>query len=306
RGLHKINDMVVYCEVDSVLPESPEFEFLRPRNFRIKTVKLRGQISQGIVFPLSILEGRKYNTDTRENSTYTFILGDDVTELLGITKYEPLMPACLSGLVKGNFPSFIPKTDEERIQNIPYILDTFRGHQFYLSEKLDGTSMTCYYNGHEFGVCSRNLDLKETEGNIHWKVARQLELQRILGSYNDNLAIQGELIGEGIQGNKYKLRGHEFRIFNIFNISTGKFAEYEEILQFIQNNKLQSVPMLGSNFILNHNIDELLSMADGSSMINMGTLREGLVVRAIPEAYHIPLGRVSFKVISNKYLLKQG
>ncbi|HIE27970.1 TPA: hypothetical protein EYP66_11855 [Candidatus Poribacteria bacterium] len=123
----KVGDLVVYIEIDSILPEREEFEFLRDRKFRIKTVRLRGQVSQGIAFPLSILpDGIQIEE------------GLDVTEALNIHKYEPPIPAQLSGVVKGAFPSFIPKTDETRIQSVPDVLVRHKGKVFFISEKLDG------------------------------------------------------------------------------------------------------------------------------------------------------------------------
>lgn len=136
KGEFKSGDWCVYCEVDSLLPIREEFEFLRkscynPRTnrFRIKTAKLRGQISQGIAFPLSIL-GDMNLTTLKE--------GDDVTDLLNIIKYEPPIPSELGGDVKGSFPSFIPKTDEIRIQSVPSVLERHKGRRFVITEKVDG------------------------------------------------------------------------------------------------------------------------------------------------------------------------
>ena len=142
------------------------------------------------------------------------------SELLGILKYEKPLSAQLAGQARGNFPSFIPKTDEERIQNLSKQLAKWQEQnlEFEVTEKLDGSSMTVYITteqdeqGQEvprFGVCSRNLDLKDTEGNSFWEAAKKYDLERKLIEFNAecsmNIAIQGELVGEGIQGNKYKL-----------------------------------------------------------------------------------------------------
>ncbi len=170
---HKIGDMVIYCEIDSFLPIKEEFEFLRKSSykkmgdqegFRLKTIKLRGQVSQGLILPISVLNP----TDT--NIYVTPFEGLDVTEMLGIVKYEPPIPAELAGKVKGLFPSFIRKTDEERIQNLASEYELFKtqnkeGVKFYVTEKLDGSSATYYFKDGIFGVCSRNLELLETEGN---------------------------------------------------------------------------------------------------------------------------------------------
>ena len=201
---HKVGDMVVYCEIDSFLPIKEEFEFLRKSSykkmgdqegFRLKTIKLRGQVSQGLILPMSVFG----------EFGWTAYEGLDVTERLGIVKYEPPIPAELSGKVKGNFPSFIPKTDEERIQNLTKEYEEWKiqsKHQFYVTEKLDGSSATYYIKDGEFGVCSRNLELLETEGNTFWKVAREMDLENKMKSLGKNISLQGELIGEGIQGNR--------------------------------------------------------------------------------------------------------
>ncbi|MFK7932768.1 MAG: RNA ligase (ATP) [Saprospiraceae bacterium] len=158
----QVGDLCVYIEIDSVLPPRPEFEPIRQRTNRIKTIRLRGQISQGICFPLSILP---VGTPIEEDL--------DVTEILNITKYEPPIPAQLAGTMKGNFPSFIPKTEETRVQVLANLLEKYAGEMCFVTEKLDGSSVTYYLNNDEFGVCSRNLDLLETESNSFWKVARE-------------------------------------------------------------------------------------------------------------------------------------
>ena len=190
-------DTVIYCEIDSFLPVRPEFEFLRKSSFkrmgeregfRLRTVKLRGQISQGLLLPVSTL-GR------------TAEIGEEVTEELGIVKYEPPVPACLTGEVVGGFPGFVAKTDEERIQNLADEYETYRGREFYVSEKLDGTSMTVFWNG-ELGVCGRNWQYAQTAANSYWQQCEKLGLQEKLSALGRNVALQGELIGPGIQGNR--------------------------------------------------------------------------------------------------------
>jgi RNA ligase (TIGR02306 family) len=144
KGEFKIGDLVVYCEVDSILPEEDEFKFLEKVHYRIKTIKLRGQVSQGIAFPLSILDGRA------ELPHDPHAEGDDVTELLEVTKYEPYVPAQLAGLAKGSFPEFLHKTDETRIQAVPGVLYRHQNKKFYVTEKIDGSSMTVYLNNLEY------------------------------------------------------------------------------------------------------------------------------------------------------------
>jgi RNA ligase (TIGR02306 family) len=295
---HKVGDMVVYCEIDSFLPIREEFEFLRKSSFkkmgdqegfRLKTIKLRGQVSQGLILPLKDLQ--LPNKDLLRE-------GMDVTSELDIVKYEPPIPAELAGKVKGLFPSFIRKTDEERIQNLATEYEEMKKHTYYVTEKLDGSSATFYFNNGEFGVCSRNLELLETEGNTFWKVARELDLENKLREHGFNLSIQGELIGEGIQGNPYKIKGQTVRFFNLFDID---LQEYHSLSVFKETMKvlgLETVPVLDINFHLPETIDKLLLMADGKSELNPNFDREGVVIRSLDR-------KISFKVISNKFLLNE-
>jgi RNA ligase (TIGR02306 family) len=299
---HKINDLVVYCEIDSFLPIREEFEFLRKSSFkrigdqegfRLKTIRLRGQVSQGLILPMSVLY------DNRDLSAFDELtIGDDVTELLSIVKYEPPIPAELAGKVKGMFPSFIRKTDEERIQNLASEYEEMKKHTYYVTEKLDGSSATFYYNNGEFSVCSRNLELLETEGNTFWKVARELDLENKLKEYGINLSVQGELIGEGIQGNPYKIKGQTVRFFNLFDIDLQVYHSLSVFKETMEVLGLETVPVLDTHFHLPETIDELLLIAESKSELNPNFDREGIVIRSLDR-------KISFKVISNKFLLNE-
>jgi len=314
---HKVGDLVVYCEIDSFLPIREEFEFLRKSSykkmgdqegFRLKTVKMKNTISQGLILPITILApegsdeiGLSIFKEAFELGDESEIIGKDVSASLGIVKYEPPIPAELAGKVKGLFPSFIRKTDEIRVQNIPDEYKTYieLNDNFYITEKLDGSSATFYINNGEFGVCSRNLELLETEGNTFWKVARELDLENKMRAKNKNFAIQGELIGEGIQGNPYKIKGHTVRFFTAFDIDTQKRFNYADFLIFMAWNQLEVVPLLSirDRTDLPKTIDELLKFAEGKSSLNEKTEREGIVIRTSDNV-------ISFKAISNKFLLK--
>lgn len=295
KGEFKVGDLVIYFEVDSILPESPEYEFLRKSNFRIKTIRLRGQVSQGLCLPLPT---------SPEGFPYTE--GADLTLLLGVEKYEPYVPAQLAGICKGNFPSFLHKTDEMRIQAVPELLLKHQGKKFYVTEKVDGSSMTVYLKDGEFGVCSRNMDLKETEDNSFWKVARELDLENKLRSFHTtNIALQGELVGPGVQGNKLKLEKLTMLLFNVFNINTGinfSFNDFEQIAKYLD---LQTVPVVGINYTLPTTVDELVFYSQAKSALNKDVQREGIVLRPIVEEYSEDLrGRLSFKCINPEFLLK--
>jgi RNA ligase (TIGR02306 family) len=308
KGDFKVGDLCVYCEIDSILPVRPEFEFLRKHHtdtaFRLRTIKLRGQVSQGLALPLSVLPDDFSLIGTKES-----LVDHEVTDILGIIKYEPYIPACLAGKIKGNFPSWIPKTDETRVQNLQGVLDANKGTEVYETEKLDGSSMTVYLRrineGGDFGVCSRNLDLEETEGNSFWRAARMFKIEEALRGYGRNLALQGELIGPGIQGNKYKLKEIEYRVFNVFDIDTEQYLSFRELAAVVKDLGLQMVPVIDV-FKLNHSIDELVKKAIGFSTLNPTTRREGSVYRTTIETNVHRLGRFSFKGINPEFLLKYG
>jgi RNA ligase (TIGR02306 family) len=305
---HQIGNKVVYCEIDSFLPVEPEFEFLRKTSFkkmnevegfRLKTIKLRGQISQGLILSLpdaiNVIKRRQFHIDSELIS-----VGLDVTELLGIQKYEPPIPADLAGKVKGLFPSFLRKTDEERIQNLKTEYEEWRtsGKTFYVTEKLDGSSATFYIKDDVFGVCSRNLELLETEGNTFWQVARELDLETKMRNFGGDFSLQGELIGNGIQGNPYKITGQSVRFFNVFDIESSEYLSLHQF-KFITNTLgLETVPVLNEDFTLPKEVDELLSYAENKSVLNPQFDREGVVIRSTDRT-------VSFKCISNKFLLKE-
>jgi RNA ligase (TIGR02306 family) len=302
---HKVGDLIVYCEVDSFLPIREEFEFLRKTSFkkmgdqegfRLKTIRLRGQISQGLIVPLDVLLKHGVSSDD-------VFEGLDVTGMLDIVKYEPPVPAELSGKVKGLFPSFIRKTDEERVQNLSSEYEKYRaknklGMKFYVTEKLDGSSSTFYVKDGEFGVCSRNLELLETDGNTFWKVARELNLENKMKSLGKNISIQAELIGESVQGNPYKIKGQTVRFFNGFNIDTQENIPFLEFVELTQKLGLKTVPILEFDFDLPNSIDNMLEYAESPSILNTNFSREGVVVRSYDRT-------ISFKSISNQFLLNE-
>jgi RNA ligase (TIGR02306 family) len=315
KGEYQVGDAIVYCEIDSLLPERPEFEFLRassfkpsqtdahgdtalPAGFRIKTVRLRGQVSQGICFPLSILPP---GAPTEA--------GADVTAPLGILKWEPPLPVGMGGKVKGSFPGFLPKTDETRVQLLEAVLERHRGKTFYLTEKLDGTSFTAFLRHGEFGLCSRNLWMDETdESNVLVRIARSLRLEERMKAARDSLefdvAIQAEVIGPGIQKNKYGLPSVSLRVFNVLNVDAFQLLDHSTMLAALGKLGLESVPQLGT-LVLGHTVDDLVAFAEGASLLNPKIQREGIVLRPFAEEYDENLGgRLSFKVINPRFLLR--
>lgn len=302
KGDFQVGDPCVYVEIDALMPDRPEFEFLRARsNMRIKTAKLRGQVSQGIAFPLSILpsDASSGYGDWRE--------GDDVTEVMGIVKYEPPIPTCLAGKVKGAFPGFVPKTDETRVQTCEGVLARHAGRLCYFTEKVDGSSATLYLRGGEFGVCSRTLDLAEDYGNSFWQVAQRDGIAEKLRQYaaesGQELTLQGELVGPGIQGNKLKLPAHKILFFNAYDNGASRYLDHADFLGVMEDLGLESVPLLGA-LVLEHTIDQLVELATRKSAINPAVEAEGIVVRPVVEEQDPELGRLSFKAINPRFLLK--
>ena len=306
KGEFNVGDFCVYCEIDSLLPERPEFEFLRKVNFRIRTIRLRGAISQGICFPLSIVP---MGIDVGG--------GTDVTEVLGITKYEPPIPACLGGDTKGPFPPFMVKSDETRVQVLQSLLDKYNGVKCYYTEKVDGSSYTSFLNNDYFGVCSRNTELNETENNSLWSLTRKFDIENKLRNIGKNLALQGEIYGEGIQGNKYKIKGQNIRFFNVFDIDDQRYYNFDEFVKFIESLGLETVPVISTDFVLTNNIDELVELSKGKTVVDNGDgPREGIVIRPLIELQDFDItilndfdlvnGRVSFKAINPEFLLKHG
>lgn len=318
KGEYEVGDVAIYLEIDSWVPHELA-PFLskgqEPREYngvkgeRLRTVKLRGQLSQGLLLPVTagfIVS----KLGAGPGAKFTDYIGRDVTEVLGIQKWEPPIPAQLQGMMKGNFPHFIPKTDQERCQNLRKdIFETHKDETYEVTTKLDGSSMTVYVKDGEIGVCSRNIDLKETEGNSFWKAAREQNiveaLARISEDKGEEYAIQGELIGEGIQGNPEKLKGQRFYLFDIYSITEGRYLKPQERysildkMNLIYDADVEHVPFIDTVCIVTNEfntIDDLLSFAEGPSL-NPQTKREGLVFKSYDSDF-------TFKAIANSYLLK--
>ena len=216
------DSLIIFLEVDSWVPttiapfltkaghEPREFEGIKGE--RLRTVKLRGQLSQGLLLPISILP------------TNTVIeVGNDVTELLGVLKWERPISPQLAGLAKGNFPNFLRKTDQERVQNIGIQLQYYINQTFEVTIKLDGSSCTIFSCNEEDGVCSRNLELKRDENNAFWRIALEYDIHKKIRTCGRNLAVQGELIAPNIQSNYEKVNKPEFYVFDIFDIDKQEY-----------------------------------------------------------------------------------
>lgn len=301
KGEFKKGDKCVYFEIDSFLPIKPEFEFLRKNCYRkisdgnegfyLKTIRLCGQVSQGLALPLSLFENFE-----------NFEIGHDLTDSLNVIKYDPPLAKELVGIAKGTFPSFIHKTDQERIQNLwSEYKEKYNDIEFEVTLKLDGTSCTFYYNNGEVGVCSRNLNLQLNSDSIYCKIEKDLEIFNKLEYFGKNIALQGEIIGEGIQGNYEEIRGHKFFIFDIWDIDKQEYLTSRERNKLLHEINLISIPHIEQKKLSDfQTIDQILNYADGESL--NAKIREGLVFKSINQ---INGKIISFKAISNQFLLNQ-
>lgn len=327
----KVNDLCLFFEIDSFLPLEPRYEFLKrttkfdgKEGYRLKTMKMKGTLSQGLALPLVM-----FPEITSPQQDF------DYSKLLNVIKYDneqqeySQKPGLKAGKPRGSFPLFIPKTDQERIQNLTHLFTTHQDHEFEETLKLDGSSMTCYkvykplsflakvlswfgkpQPTHHFGVCSRNLELSREANQVttfnnqgktseynqsdFWKTAIKLDIESKLPI---GYAVQGELIGPKIQANHEKVTALDYFIFDVFDIEAGMYLLPKERQDFCKQYNLKHVPITNENFKpLSLTLEELLKHVDTESM-NPNTVSEGRVYKSLTS-------QLSFKVINNKYLLK--
>lgn len=341
----KPGDLAVYIEIDSKCPDSDErFAFLAAKHYKVKTMKL-GKfkvISQGLALPISLfheLSDKTIGSDVTENLKITYSCEEDIKRKSNSVdpdaKYKSMAQRhkklfsrpfvrkimryklgrkimfLFFGKKKDNpkeFPKWIVKTDETRIENAPFYLEST--DKWIKTEKLDGTSCTFAVdrikkNKFEFIVCSRNVRQadrnQETyhESNIYWELADKYGIEIILtkfameNGYN-KVVLQGEGVGS-VQGNPYKLKENELFVFNL--IVDGVRLGTVDMAKFCEQNGLKSVPIIDTEYVLPKTMEEMKLEADGYSEINPKVKREGFVYRSVD-------GQQSFKNVSREYLLK--
>jgi len=290
----QVGSKAVYFEIDSVLPLAPVYEerglkrnsyerrewLPNGEGFRLRTAKIRGVLSQGLLLPY----------DGKND------IGHDLTEELGIIKWDPPAPVHLRGKQRGNFPQWARKSDETRCQNLKsQIREAFEmGLHFEVSIKLDGTSMTCAIRGDDFHICTRNNSMKTDQtGNAYVDTAKALNLEEKIRGLKRNLSFGGELLGPGIQANKEGLKDFQWFVFNIYDVDRQMFLSPEERLKICQSLGIWHVPIIHVGPLPSPNIDDLLIMAEGKSL--NADMREGIVFKSLDGAF-------SFKAISNAWL----
>ena len=336
---YKVGDKVIYIEIDSRVPSDKEcFAFLKDRKYKVKSIKLRGQVSQGLIMPLSILPNKEYE------------LYDDVTEILGIEKIEndfkqPLeskemrlrgahpklyrkpwfkkmmhyawfrkiaFKIFIPKKKKSGWPTWIVKSDSERIQNMIWVLND--KSKFYVTEKIDGTSTSfSLYKDKgrlKFMVCSRNVVQTTPDkqnyysdfglDNVYWEMALKYDIEKKMRQMfkevgaQHHITIQGETYGEGIQKNKYNLKGRKLAIFNFY--VDGKYMNPRDMRALMDKYELPLVPLVSYDYVLPDTFEELMEFSTGKSQL-YDTLREGYVFKSYD-------GQINFKCVSNDFLLK--
>lgn len=308
KGEFVVGDLGLYLEIDSVPPDIEAFRFLwqrraaegevpevlvRPANFRVRTMKLRGALSQGVLLSLGGFE----LGEARE--------GDDVTQLLGVEKYEPPIPLGM-GEFRAQFPAYLQKTDEMRVQSVPAVLDELHGLPYVATLKCDGTSATFCIDPRdgEFHACGRNFSIREGD-SLYWRVARKYDIEAVLRRA-PHLAVQGKICGPGIQKNRLGLNDLALFVFNVYDIGQTRYMNHADARQWLMASGLTPVDVVETGDEFSHSRESLLSLAEGK-FPGTGNEREGIVVRPNSETFSPTLcGRLSFKAISNRFLLKEG
>ena len=309
KGQMKPMDIAVYFEIDSFLPIRPEFEFMRASSyknsdilgegFRLKTMRFRGQISQGLLLPLNTFPEIPADAE----------VGTDVTELLGVRKWEIEERATTGGTVVGTLPYDIPHTDETRVQENPDLIQAFAGLEYYISTKMDGSSHSIGVDENGFHVTGHNYEYKDDGSSAFYKLVNDRGYREKLEAFAkehglNTLTIQGEFCAPGIQRNRLKLTKPEWYVFTVRE--NGKRAGLDRMLEVCEALGLDHVPIEERGFDLPSKyptVEALLERADGE--YPKGGKKEGIVIRPV-EPVFCPLisASLSMKVVSNKYLLK--
>jgi len=293
----KEGDLGVYFEVDSFLPIDERYEFLRASSyrdnidngegFRIRSMKMRGQLSQGLLLPLEKFPELK-----------DCAVGDDVTEILNVKKWYIPETANSGGTIIGERPYGIPASDEIRIQSALELLDELKGKPYYITTKMDGTSGIVYYIDGKIGCCSRNKEIKDEEDALYWLPVYKYRLKEKFAKLGKNLVITGEIIGPGIQKNKLRLPEIEWNVFDVKDADANRYLAYDDAIKMCEELGLKTVPLEERGEAFDYSMETLLEKAKGK--YPSGLDKEGIVVR-----YTVSPKAVSFKVLNNDFLLKE-
>jgi len=302
KGEFKEGDMGVYYEVDSFLPIDERYEFLRAssfrdnvdngQGFRIKTMRMRGQLSQGLLLPFEKFQ------ELAGCAEGCLPEGLDVTEKLNVKKWYIPETANAGGTIIGERPNGIPASDEIRIQSALELLDGLKGKPYYITTKMDGTSGIVYYIDGKIGCCSRNKEIKDEADALYWTPVYKYALKEKFEKYGKNIVLTGEICGPGIQRNKLRLPGIEWYIFDVKDWDAGRYYSYDDAVKICAELGLKTVPLEERGDQFDYTLETLLEKAKGK--YPSGLDKEGIVVRDVnsPKA-------LSFKVLNNDALLKE-
>jgi len=302
---YNVGDFCVYVPIDTMVDTSqPYFSFLADKNnpqtfVRIKTIKLKGKWSQGIIIPFNVLNQIEPNQ--------TFTEGQDVGQLLGVKKYEKENIIVPTGITTYNKPfptEIISITDEDNLKTKFKVIEELKNNKLYITQKLDGSSMTIIKNQDDFIVCSRRLILEE--GAVMYQFVNENKIKETIQSYGKNIAIQGEFCGPKINNNQLGLKNYKFYVFNIKNLDTKNYYNLDQLKQTTEKLKLEMVPVIKIIEPTNEiTLDYFQLIANEQMYIHPNNKKvpgEGIVIRPIEPIYSNELNKnLSVKVINQNY-----
>ena len=274
-----LNDLCLVFLPDALIPECDDMRFMAASGWRVKMRRFRGAPSEVVIMPI------------KDQKSDLLQVGDDLTIFTGVTKYHKPVPAHLQGVAKGNFPAFIPKTDELNYQRYGELVEQLGGMRFYITEKADGSSTTAFRYKGQFGLCSRNLELERNENNGYWKVAAKYKVEERLP---EGVALQWETIGPGIQSNPHGLSDIDGLAFSAYNIEEHRYFTYHELKKLCETIEFPMCRVIEEGESFSSEGIELL----GEGTYANGKQREGVVVRSQENVGTLP---ISFKVINLGY-----
>ena len=306
-------DLGVYFEIDSFLPVRPEFEFLRNSSykktdimgegFKLRSMKFRGQISQGLILPLDTFPELSDKTDIE--------VGQDVSDLLGVKKWEIEERATTGGNVIGTLPYDVPHTDETRVQSEPDLIQAFAGLEYYISTKMDGSSHSLSIDKNGFHVTGHNYEYKDDDSSSFYTFIKERGYREMMERFYKHqglktFTVQGEFCAPGIQKNPLRLTRPEWYVFTVRINGQRVNLETMQIVAYILGAPTVPIEEVGMDLPSKYpTVESLLKRADGN--YDTGGRKEGIVIRTTQPVYNeIIGGPLSMKVVSNKYLLKNG
>lgn len=301
KGQFKDGDLVVFICIDSIVPDNGKFEFMRKQKFRVWNARFKGAPSQGLVQPLSIIPQDKMDAEG-----FDLYEGYDVTEILGVTKYERPIDVSVGGDQQCGFPiKYISISDELNLLSYPEALDELQGKEVYITQKADGSSTTIINSTEDgFMACSRRFVLKENTG-FPWQVVNKYDLKNKLVADEDfrDFVIQGECVGPKMNGNRLGLKDLEFRVFRAKNYTTSTILSWDELTLLCSILSIPTVTFI-DRFVFDKNIHtvEMLQNLANLQVYPNGVAGEGIVIAPVKPFYSMVLGKEwSLKCINQNY-----